>query len=591
MDVRNAPTAANEPETRNDGPRQNRSPPLWISAAKTYFGNINVSDTVERAGNFGWTRLSKIAVTIIELRDSANDAAADIVFFQGKADFTTDGDTELRMHLDGIHVTETGVFVGIATPFGQVSDIRILPSLVHNDIMNETEIMVTQELDKRIKKLNSLIDTGSPDEDNLKEESETANCHFTFHFQLRPSHVIPKLLEELETELENPSGLTTIPSPPLYLDGVFISKSCGIFIETKGMKGLKLQKFWQKATTYAGYAFVVYLGLLVLLMRQMESSSGRTPAGVSRISRWTMIIQAIADGISFIGHLTFGILFSEHRSSLSLLAPGFLACLLLVYETRYAILIRQVQGPEDVILRESIQSNDIRSADGSTVSARSDNGNDDQRPTGFIQAFKKYLRLLTRSWFFILISLIFFFDLILTSVVMIVIVGCVYTSFWIPQIYRSAVRGSRPGLSMEYMIGGTLGRLFFALYIFGCPENVLGVQTSRWAYLSVLLLSLQVAIILCQESFGPSFFVPQRSYDYHPSITMPDAEAPKQTLGDCAICMEPILVQQQEPFVSAPTNLLRGNKTRARKEYAWAPCNHIFHSDCLETWLAIKASE
>lgn len=51
----------------------------------------------------------------------------------------------------------------------------------------------------------------------------------------------------------------------------------------------------------AGYAFVLYLGLLVLLMRQMESPSGRTPSGVSRISRWTMIIQAVADGISFIG--------------------------------------------------------------------------------------------------------------------------------------------------------------------------------------------------------------------------------------------------------------------------------------------------
>lgn len=54
-----------------------------------------------------------------------------------------------------------------------------------------------------------------------------------------PAHVVPGLLEELETELENPTGLSTIPSPPLFLDSAFISKPCGILVENKGMKGLK----------------------------------------------------------------------------------------------------------------------------------------------------------------------------------------------------------------------------------------------------------------------------------------------------------------------------------------------------------------
>lgn len=39
--------------------------------------------------------------------------------------------------------------------------------------------------------------------------------------------------------------------------------------------------------------------------------------------------------------------------------------------------------------------------------------------------------------------------------------------------------------------------------------------------------------------------------------------------------MEPILIQQ-ESAASAPTSLLRGNNVRTRKEYAWAPCNHVF---------------
>lgn len=564
----------------------------WIPFAKSFFGDVNMSDATERSKQFEWSRLSKVAITIVELRDSQNDLHQDLVFMQGKADFTTTEDAEIRMHLDGIHMTESGEFVGLATPFGQMSDIRTLPSLVSNSVKNETQVKVKSELEKRIEKVKSMIDNGSPDEERLKDESESVHCQFSFHFQLRPAHVVSGLLEELETELENPTGLSTIPSPPLLLDSAFISKPCGIFVENKGMKGLKLQKFWQKATTYAGYAFVLYLGLLVLLMRQMESPIGRTSSGISRISRWTMIIQATADAISFIGHLTFGILFSEHRSSLSLLAPGFLACMLCVYEMRYAVLIKHVQGPEDLALMErgNTQQNN-RPGNGSQTAPVADNGNE-SRQTSLFEMFKVYFRLVTRSWFFILICIILFFDILLTSVVMLVFVGCVYSSLWIPQIYRSAVRGSRPGLSMEYIIGGSLGRSFFALYIFGCPENVLGVQASRWAYFSVFLLLLQVAIILCQETFGPSFFLPQRlvvaqPYDYHPNIALPDAEAPKQALSDCAICMEPIVIQH-DPLASVPSNLLRGNNVRTRKEYAWAPCNHVFHSTCLEQWLAIK---
>ena len=51
----------------------------------------------------------------------------------------------------------------------------------------------------------------------------------------------------------------------------------------------------------AGYAFVVYIGLLVLLVRQVESDASRTPAGLSRVSRWSFIGQAAADLMSFIG--------------------------------------------------------------------------------------------------------------------------------------------------------------------------------------------------------------------------------------------------------------------------------------------------
>ena len=38
-------------------------------------------------------------------------------------------------------------------------------------------------------------------------------------------------------------------------------------------------------------------------MRQLKV--GRTPEGVSRVSRWTLLTQAAADSISFVGVRTF----------------------------------------------------------------------------------------------------------------------------------------------------------------------------------------------------------------------------------------------------------------------------------------------
>ena len=113
---------------------------------------------------------------------------------------------------------------------------------------------------------------------------------------------------------------------------------------------------------------------------------------------------------------------------------------------------------------------------------------------------------------------------------------------------------------------------------------------------------VQVLVIILQEQVDPGFFLPRRmarvqTYDYHPIIPMPDPEAPDQTLGDCAICMDAIVVdpslrrrsqsgdgrEKGRPALEAMglgrTGLLR--KVAAgggRKTYSLAPCHHLFVS-------------
>ena len=48
----------------------------------------------------------------------------------------------------------------------------------------------------------------------------------------------------------------------------------------------------------AGWSSIIYLVMLLLLSRQITAS--RTPAGVSRLSRWTFFAQALIDTITFV---------------------------------------------------------------------------------------------------------------------------------------------------------------------------------------------------------------------------------------------------------------------------------------------------
>ena len=126
----------------------------------------------------------------------------------------------------------------------------------------------------------------------------------------------------------------------------------------------------------------------------------------------------------------------------------------------------------------------------------------------------------------------------------------------------------------------------------------------------------QVFVILLQERLGPAFFLPKRvryapltqsvfppaltqcvvpqftrtqSYNYHPPMPLPDPEAPDQSLGDCAICMDAILVDpslrrrskssesKERPVIGRAGGILE-KVGGVKKTYSLAPCHHLFVS-------------
>lgn len=64
-------------------------------------------------------------------------------------------------------------------------------------------------------------------------------CPFIFYGQLTPTHVPEKLMFELEQEIFEPTGISTIDQPKMALSGVFISKSCGILYHIDESAGVR----------------------------------------------------------------------------------------------------------------------------------------------------------------------------------------------------------------------------------------------------------------------------------------------------------------------------------------------------------------
>lgn len=199
----------------------------------------------------------------------------------------------------------------------------------------------------------------------LLDERQRTSCPFALYLQLNPVPVPESLMREIEDELQNPTGIRTLPPPKNSINGLFLSKECGILYELTNTEGMRFvcfafsfsphnlaclssHSFFRKVTTCksscpnvfaspllnsispdAGFTAIGYLIMLLLFSRQVESS--RTPSGISRVSRWTFLAQTTMDSVSFAGHITFAIL-AEGRTSLSLIAPAFLSCVLFTCE-------------------------------------------------------------------------------------------------------------------------------------------------------------------------------------------------------------------------------------------------------------------
>ncbi|KAE9616883.1 putative transcription factor C2H2 family [Lupinus albus] len=295
---------------------------------------------------------------------------------------------------------------------------------------------------------------------------------------------------------------------------------------------VNVEAYYNKAVNYTlVVTFVSFLQVL-LLIRQMEHSN--TQSGAAKVSILMVGQQAILDAYLCLLHLTAGILVESLFNAFAT-AAFFKFVVFSIFEMRYLLAIWRANRP-------------LNNGEG-------------------WETMRRELSVLYSRFYGVLLGgilLMYEFHYYLRPILLLAY------SFWIPQIITNVVRDSRKPLHPHYIIGMTVTRLAVPLYIFGCPNNFMRIESDqRWCVYLTIIIGLQAAILLLQHYLGSRWFIPHQilpeKYSYCRRFSQDTSHA-----ADCVICMTAIDLSQWS------------------NDCMVTPCDHFFHSGCLQRWMDIK---
>lgn len=295
---------------------------------------------------------------------------------------------------------------------------------------------------------------------------------------------------------------------------------------------VNIEVYYNKAVNYTlMVTFISFLQVL-LLIRQMEHSN--TQSGAAKVSILMIGQQAIMDAYLCLLHLTAGILVESLFNAFAT-AAFFKFVVFSIFEMRYLLAIWKA-------------SRSMNNGEG-------------------WEAMRRELSVLYSRFYGILLGGILFmyeFHRYLPAILVILHL------FWVPQIITNIVRDSRKPLHPHYILGMSLTRLAIPFYVFGCPHNFMRIQPdNKWCISLGGVVAFQAAVLILQHYLGSRCFIPRQilpeKYCYFRRVDQDSNHA-----TDCVICMTAI------------------DLTQRPNDCMVTPCDHFFHSGCLQRWMDIK---
>ena len=218
-------------------------------------------------------------------------------------------------------------------------------------------------------------------------------------------------------------------------------------------------------------------------------------------------------------------------------------------------------------------------------------------------------------FFYILLSLMIFnIKDCLTNFYLITFVYCFP---WLSQIIYSIKANTRPPMSRMFIICSSIGKLFLPIYTKGIDGNIFDLKPSYFKVSFLIIINfVEVIILLLQKSFGARTILPKKyrknGFDYYRDKVNIEAHVSKNPV--CVICLENLNVEVDENFntvqakrktknicntllhicfvdkliqiINKWLNNMEGKNTK--KKYMITPCDHVFHTVCLEKWMRQK---
>ncbi|KAL1299133.1 transmembrane E3 ubiquitin-protein ligase FLY2 isoform X1 [Arachis hypogaea] len=300
---------------------------------------------------------------------------------------------------------------------------------------------------------------------------------------------------------------------------------------------VNIEVYYNKAVNYTLMVTFISFVQVLLLIRQMEHSSTqsiRIYFGAAKVSILMIGQQAIMDAYLCLLHLTAGILVESLFNAFAT-AAFFKFVVFSIFEMRYLLAIWKASRP-------------LSNGEG-------------------WETMRRELSMLYSRFYGILLGgilLMYEFHHYLRPILLLMY------SFWIPQIITNVIRDSRKPLHPHYILGITITRLAIPLYVFGCPNNFMRIESDRsWCLYLAVFIGLQAAVLLLQHYLGSRWFIPRQilpeKYSYYRRFDQDARHA-----SDCVICMTSI------------------DHTQRSNDCMVTPCDHFFHSGCLQRWMDIK---
>jgi len=393
----------------------------------------------------------------------------------------------------------------------------------------------------------------------------------------------------------------------MALNGTIVSPNCDF---EASINTTAIRTDWEsttgKAVNYAFSMMTISLTQIVLLLRQLLHTQSQ--AASTRVSILCIGWQTVIDALLCLTHVYFSLAMQPLFTAFASVA-FFKLLIFCVIEMKYMAIIIQARnasngGNSGELLRRQIAMLHLRfyvALMGSCL--------------GFLYSTSNH-----RTLYMLLLY-----------------------SFWVPQIVHNVVTEAKKPMHPYYIWGTSITRLVVPLYMFAneknflkevYPESPIDIFMCR---VLVIWVVIQAGVLYAQSRFGARFFIPSQflppKYDYNrpiPESLLPsesraaspseqlqkDRELPKtevrsllpnrdagsrggiarnrkegkRTKGETVMTAETVTEVPKSSGAPCIECVICYNDidTSDRTAYMIAPCNHVFHKDCLIQWMEVK---